>query len=180
MSPFLRGFGQELMKLAAPAPGRDGIVRPPSTAPQGQSTPTPSRSEYIRPTSAFVNAIPRQQMTSPAKSVDSSGWKPSPPGPKLDALKPQAPKTVASTPSGGAGKGGLPKPGKVSPSERLPFETDSSFQQRRGKEIGYDAERVGAKPGIDRGMMHSNTVNAISRTLSPPKPQSSATTEGGQ
>jgi hypothetical protein len=152
MGPFLRGFTNELVKVAdvrtvikvaavgnwgqiAGAGAPTGVVRPPSTAPAGSSF-TPPQPNAIPAGGDMLSAIPTQKMESPGKTAPQT-WRPSPgysPSPAGDPTPPPA-----------APKPAAPARSNVQP----PWETATTRIKRIGQEGQYNADLSAGRLGPD-------------------------------
>jgi hypothetical protein len=124
VNPFLRGFTDELVKVAdtsfTTATPRPQLVRPPSTATGTEGVPKPPNMNA--PSGDMLSAIPKQRMESPAGAAPNT-WRPSPgykPNPVADPVTDQ-PKPVKPTIA-------APKPATNAPAWE-------SFQQKNTREV---------------------------------------------
>jgi hypothetical protein len=151
VTPFVSGFVDELLKLAAPpqqAQTNWGAPPPPAPKPQTpggvapyktvstgapMTRPLPQPSNGGGPTSAFREAMGVQKMESPQGAPKQPAWRPSPGYRPTPAAKPAAP------PPTKAGGGQRTKP--LTPGDRLkPFESAGSAVSRLSKENAYNSD----------------------------------------
>jgi len=127
VGPFLRGFADELIKVAQT--DWSSVTRPPSTATGTERAPRPSN--MLGPSNAMLRAIPKQRMESPAAPAQQT-WRPSPgyrPNPASD------PKPAPIKPR----KGGVSRPSNAQPA----WETSQQMHARKAYEASYNRGRAG-------------------------------------
>lgn len=156
MRPFLRGFADELIKIAGGDPWSD-IPRPPSTATGNEQAPKPANA--LPASNAALNAIPKQRMDwSPSAKKDT--WQPSP-GFRLEQPKPQP--APAPKPTGAV----KAKPKNVDPA----FENAEGRGRRQaGEYLGGTSRNLDArKPGVELSY-DKMTLKPGEKTKSPMQP----------